>query len=134
MTFRRTAEFHSSNAHRNSATSFVILLVPPVLSRDTNGVRTTYDRNNALASILCSCSRLAGLNLSWNDLRTVPRIERKNDPKTDVTRKKPLKYNERVVPRGVSPFASAALVHPGRLVSLELPFNGLADTFGVRTF
>lgn len=88
------------------------------------------DRNDALASILRSCPRLAGLNLSWNDLKTVPKIEKKKDLRPGV-KEKPVK-DESAVPCGYT-FASAALVCPGRLVSLELPFNGLADTFGVRT-
>lgn len=72
--------------------------------------------SGALASILGSCENLVRLNLSWNDLRT--------DLKTDLINQK----------RGdcSCPFTSAALWRPGRLVGLELSFNGLSDAFGVR--
>lgn len=59
----------------------------------------------ALASILHDCTRLVHVNLGWNDLRR----------------------------GGGFPLASAALLQPGRLVSLELSFNGLADDVGVRS-
>ncbi|CAM9583959.1 unnamed protein product [Pylaiella littoralis] len=106
-----------------------VLSSSPLRSLDVSSNKICdSDRNDALASILCNCPRLAGLNLSWNDLRTVSRSGRENDLKPDARKK--TSERERAVPRGY-PFASAALVYPGRLVSLELPFNGLADTFGV---
>ncbi|CAM9931912.1 unnamed protein product, partial [Ectocarpus fasciculatus] len=51
----------------------------------------------------------------WNDLRT--------DLKTDLINHQRSDYS--------CPFTSAALWRPGRLVSLELSFNGLSDAFGV---
>ncbi|CAM9351058.1 unnamed protein product, partial [Ectocarpus sp. 13 AM-2016] len=68
----------------------------------------------ALAAILSSCANLVRLNLSWNDLRT--------DLKTDLINQKG---------DCSCPFTNAALWRPGRLVSLELSFNGLSDAFGV---
>lgn len=75
---------------------------------------TCYHRSGkTLASVLRSCS-LYSLNLSWNDLRE---SETSN--------------NGRAGARAGYTLARAALVQPGRLVSLELSFNGVADAFGV---
>jgi len=93
----------------------------------------------ALASILGSCSRLISLNLSWNDLRTDPKAGWSRERKRQDMRARATLARKKGRTRGVvhggpcgPPFASAALVHPGRLITLELSFNGLADTFGVR--
>lgn len=82
---------------------------------------TCHVRNGeTLASILHSCS-IHSLNLSWNDLRVID--PRDSDSSTKELAGEIFGYS----------LASAALVHPGRLASLELSFNGLADDFGVRS-
>lgn len=79
-----------------------------------------YRNRETLASILCSCS-LYSLNLSWNDLR-----------ESETAKAGRAGGNFKV--NAGYPLARAALVHPGRLVSLELSFNAVPDAFGVRTF
>ncbi|CAN0526129.1 unnamed protein product, partial [Ectocarpus sp. 12 AP-2014] len=88
--------------------------ISPLKNLDISNNKISSRVSGALAAILSSCANLVRLNLSWNDLRT--------DLKTDLINHKG---------DCSCPFTNAALWRPGRLVSLELSFNGLSDAFGV---
>ncbi|CAM9943038.1 unnamed protein product, partial [Scytosiphon promiscuus] len=88
----------------------------PLRTLDLSNNKISDRDKEALTSMLCSCSSLVRLNLSWNALR-------------NNQRRKQQKGHARM--HCGFPFVSAALSCPGRLVSLELSFNGLADGFGV---
>lgn len=86
-----------------------------VLYRGCDRLACSGRDGDTLASVFCSFS-LHSFNLSWNNLRASGHSKKR-----------------RAADKVGSALASAALVHPGRLVSLELSFNGLGDAFGVCT-